>query len=264
MVSLAWAGMKAQQTQIDALKMSVEELEKKIADIGDPLLGGVANESSLFGADFRLLLQGLRGLGSIFENGVAKFQSVITKSLAIEKATDATQSAVGEAMIRAGNTVIIVPSKLVKETSQIFLTPKTPLAQSLAVTGIIEGESFKVELAEKEYKDIHFNWWIVGVTEEQTQNQETSPQPSPSQGEGAGEVSPQAEPAPEDNFSSQMRGGTEGGVLNSNNTSPSPSSTEEGGVDALIPPVIETVPEPTPEAASILEEQSNEETIPEE
>ena len=82
-------------------------------------------------------------------------------------------------MIRAGNTVVIVPSKLVKANSQIFLTPKTPLKQSLAVTGIIEGESFRVELADKESQDINFNWWVVGVIEESPNDQNSGASSEP-------------------------------------------------------------------------------------
>jgi hypothetical protein len=162
MVSFAWAGMKAQQGQIDKIKMDIEEIQKQITNYQLPITnyesGGGPN---LFGS----ILNSFRVIGAVFENNWFKAKNVAAEMLHIRKNAVPEENSIGEAAIPQGQIFIIVQNKFVKSTSQIFLTPKTPLAQSLAITEIKEGESFKVELAQAENKDVRFAWLIIGTLE---------------------------------------------------------------------------------------------------
>ena len=57
---------------------------------------------------------------------------------------------------------IFVKNETVKKDSRIFVTANTMLDQPLVVTGIKEGEGFKVEKKSPTNQDIDFSWWIVG------------------------------------------------------------------------------------------------------
>jgi hypothetical protein len=162
MVSFAWAGMKAQQGQIDKIKMDIEELRSLTSNFQLPIsTSGGDGSPNLFGS----ILNSFRAIGAVFENNWFKAKNVAAEMLHIRKNAVPEENSIGEAAIPQGQIFIIVQNKFVKSTSQIFLTPKTPLAQSLAITEIKEGESFKVELAQAENKDVRFAWLIIGTLE---------------------------------------------------------------------------------------------------
>ena len=167
MVSFAWAGMKAQQGQIDKIKMDIEELRSLTSNFQLPIYtSGGDGSPNLFGS----ILNSFRVIGAVFENNWFKAKNVAAEMLHIRKNAVPEENSIGEAAIPQGQTFIIVQNKFVKSTSQIFLTPKTPLAQSLAITEIKEGESFKVELAQAENKDVRFAWLIIGTLEPELDN----------------------------------------------------------------------------------------------
>ena len=199
MTSLAWAGIKAQQKQIDALRMDVDELKNKIREMGGLSAGG----GSALGGSFASVLDTLRGFGAIFENGVARFQQVIVGSLAVEKNSDSGQSAVGEGTIAAGQTEYQINSGQIKADSKVFVTWRGDYGSRWWIDQQADG-SATVKIAAPLANDVRFDWMVIGV-----------------------------ETAKSDSSSPQMRGGTEGGVLNENNTTPppAPSSTEEGRIE---------------------------------
>ncbi|PIS16146.1 MAG: hypothetical protein COT61_05475, partial [Candidatus Portnoybacteria bacterium CG09_land_8_20_14_0_10_44_13] len=183
MTSLAWAGIKAQQKQIDALRMDVDELKNKIREMGGLSAGG----GSALGGSFASVLDTLRGFGAIFENGVARFQQVIVGSLAVEKNSDSGQSAVGEGTIAAGQTEYQINSGQIKADSKVFVTWRGDYGSRWWIDQQADG-SATVKIAAPLANDVRFDWMVIGV-----------------------------ETAKSDSSSPQMRGGTEGGVLNENN-----------------------------------------------
>jgi hypothetical protein len=56
----------------------------------------------------------------------------------------------------------VVKTKVIKDNSKVFITPKSAMEQPLAVTTIIEGESFTVEVKEPLSESIEFDWFVVG------------------------------------------------------------------------------------------------------
>jgi hypothetical protein len=54
-----------------------------------------------------------------------------------------------------------VKTKAVTKTCKIFVTPKIPIDQAIAVTQLKDGEGFQVELKDPVKSDVHFNWILV-------------------------------------------------------------------------------------------------------
>jgi hypothetical protein len=55
----------------------------------------------------------------------------------------------------------VVKTKVIKANSKVFITPKSAIGQPLAVTNIIEGESFTVEVENPVTENLEFDWWIM-------------------------------------------------------------------------------------------------------
>jgi hypothetical protein len=190
MVSFAWAGMKAQQKEIEALRLNVDDLRARIGAISNGQAGEIVSPAGDT-ISFGWILNAFRSLGAIFENGVARFQSLIAGSVNIEKSSVAEANSMGETTIPAGQTFVVVPNKIIRSDSQVFFSLKTPLKQTLAVTEIQDGTSFKIEMAEPETKDVKVGWLIVGAASSQDSAS------SPNQGQNL----------PATNFTEQNLGG---------------------------------------------------------
>jgi hypothetical protein len=63
--------------------------------------------------------------------------------------------------LRDGKSVI-VKTKVIKDNSKVFITPKSAIDQPLAVTTIIPGESFTVEVKNPVLESMEFDWFVVG------------------------------------------------------------------------------------------------------
>jgi hypothetical protein len=63
--------------------------------------------------------------------------------------------------LRDGKSVI-VKTKVIKANSKVFITPKSAIDQPLAVTTIIPGESFTVEVKNPVLESMEFDWFVVG------------------------------------------------------------------------------------------------------
>jgi hypothetical protein len=275
MASLAWAGIKAQQKQIDQLKMDMEEIRVLTSNFQLPT-------SNSGGLGFASVINAFKGVGMIFENGVARFQQVIAKSFTLEKNNDSTQSAVGEGTIPAGQTEYRINSSQIKADSKVFITWRGDYGSRWWIDEQQDGFAV-VKVAAPLSSDVRFDWMIVGVEQKNSNNQNpisndqmTSPQPSPSQGEGAGEASqPEqsgtsspSQPAEEQNpgtTSSQAGGEVE--LPSGNSTSSQLPEVQPPATDPsadLTPEIIPPVPEQeaaTP--ASGASESSVSQTLPE-
>jgi hypothetical protein len=60
---------------------------------------------------------------------------------------------------------ILVKTKAAGESSKVFVTAKTLTDKPLAVTEILPGVGFKVEIRDAVSEDITFDWWIVESVE---------------------------------------------------------------------------------------------------
>ncbi|KKT99281.1 MAG: hypothetical protein UX02_C0004G0001, partial [Candidatus Moranbacteria bacterium GW2011_GWC1_45_18] len=94
------------------------------------------------------------------ETGKVAADGVVAGSYAVRNEEE-DSATLGRATIKAGDKFVIVPTKVANEAAQIFVTPKVPLIQSLAVTETLDDESFKVEIKEPIDEDIIFSWWIL-------------------------------------------------------------------------------------------------------
>lgn len=119
-------------------------------------------------------------------NGLMQVDTVKTRALVIDNA-DAPRATIGSGIVPAGSTSVTLAASEVRPGMKIFLTPKLPLSQSLAVTNVQSG-SFTVSLAFGSASDVPFDWWLVDVTNPSLMASATeSSQPAPQ---------PVAEPAP--------------------------------------------------------------------
>ena len=90
-------------------------------------------------------------------------ETVKTDAITVNN-TDPDAKTLGTATIPAGETSVTVKTKAVGEGSQIFVTPKISIKNSLAVTDQETNEGFTVSLSDPADKDIPFSWWILEET----------------------------------------------------------------------------------------------------
>ena len=64
-------------------------------------------------------------------------------------------------MIPANGRSVTIKTTSVTADSKIFVTPKLAITQPLAVTNIIPGVSFNVEVKDVILEDVDFDWFIV-------------------------------------------------------------------------------------------------------
>jgi hypothetical protein len=206
MTSLAWAGMKAlsssasrQQKEIDALKMDVDELKNKIA--GLQISPFDSAQGKIFNFSFASILDAFRGFGAIFENGVAKFQQVVVGSLAVEKNSDSTQSAVGEGIITAGATEYQINSSQIKADSKIFVTWRGDYGSRWWIDQQADGSAV-VKIAAPLANDVRFDWMVIGIAEPRGTNGEPQNNAELNQGNQEAVPAPVLTPEPTINASS--------------------------------------------------------------
>jgi hypothetical protein len=163
MVSLAWAGIKAQQNQIDQLKMDMEEIRILTSNFQLPT-------SNSGGLGFASVINAFKGIGMVFENGIARFQQVIAKSFTIQKPADSTQATVGEGAIPAGQTQTQIQSSKIKADSKIFVTFRGDYGSRWWIDSQTDGSAV-IKIAQPLSNDVKFDWWVVGVSQENSNDQ---------------------------------------------------------------------------------------------
>ncbi len=103
-----------------------------------------------------------RTVFAINAQGLLETDALKARALVIDN-TDEPRATIGSGVIPAGAISAQVLAPEVKPGMKIFLTPKLPITQSLAVTDIQEG-NFTVSLASSIAQDLPFDWWLVDVT----------------------------------------------------------------------------------------------------
>jgi hypothetical protein len=151
-----------QQTVINQLRTDMDALSVRIDSLAAISGGGG-------GASFASILDAFKGIGSIFENGVAKFQSLIAQSFTIQKPADSTQATVGEGVISAGQTQTQIQSSKIKADSKIFVTFRGDYGSRWWIDSQTDGLAV-IKIAQPLSGDVKFDWWVVGVEEAQTES----------------------------------------------------------------------------------------------
>jgi len=93
-------------------------------------------------------------------------KEVVTNKLTISNSPIATGSAtlgtsIGKGKITSGASKVIIETKAITSTSQVFITPTTLTDKPLSAINIKPEESFEAALTSPASSDIEFNWWIV-------------------------------------------------------------------------------------------------------
>ncbi len=266
MSSFLWAGVKAQQKQINELADEIIQIKEKIGmTLGSegeiPTSGegteGTVQPSALMAAVSDIFNQ----MGLAFDQGVIKIRNLAVDFLQVRKLAvdvtpdDANNSSglrrdptIGSSQINPGETAIYIANNQVSTSSKIFITAERPVALGLClknqatstVDGLIQPPGFKVCLNQPAGETIKFDWWIIDAID--NSQQATSPpvspdasrggQPSPLQGEGAGEVS-----------------GNTSSASSSETPSASPSVFPDASASPSIEPSISPSPFPEPSAS---------------
>jgi hypothetical protein len=122
---------------------------------------------STLGGSLKLQASALSGNLDIFNGKVTidpqgnlVTQTLTTKELKIDT-TAKSSATVGEAIIPAGATSVIINTTAAHASSHVFTTAKTKISSPLTVTAQNEGTSFKVEIDGAQATDVKFSWFIV-------------------------------------------------------------------------------------------------------
>lgn len=86
--------------------------------------------------------------------------SVTVDKVNVSEESEADKS-IGEAVIPAGETEIVINTTAVTSNSRIFVTAKSEILMPLSVHEKIDGTSFKVRIKQPEAQDVAFDWWVV-------------------------------------------------------------------------------------------------------
>src|SRR3989344_1681264 len=93
---------------------------------------------------------------------IDKSGNITSTSITTDQIKINSDTSIGEGTIVKGETQIIIQNNYVDENSIIFITPKQPLNQALAVTDKNK-KSFNVKLNSAEDKDIKFDYLIISI-----------------------------------------------------------------------------------------------------
>jgi len=166
MASYAITGMQALSERTDLLATRIDAIDARVAALEtgtttDDLSGAV-------GFSIATLKTALQTLGIYLENGIAQFETLVFRQLAVAKDTNGDSSA-GSQSILAGNTVTQVENPYVLPTSKIFVTFTGPIQGAWYISNKEAGQ-FRVTLAEAQSADVSFDYFIL-----QTEGQLASP-----------------------------------------------------------------------------------------
>jgi len=166
MAHYAITGMQALSERTDLLATKISEIDARVA----ALEAGTTSEdlSGAVGFSIATLKSALQTLGIYVENGIAQFETLVFRQLAVAKDTNGDSSA-GSQSILAGNTVTQVENPYVLPTSKIFVTFTGPIQGAWYISNKEAGQ-FRVTLAEAQSSDVSFDYFIL-----QTEGQLASP-----------------------------------------------------------------------------------------
>jgi hypothetical protein len=152
-----------------ALGTQVNDLAARVTALEAGATAGLANatstgSTSLLSATTTQLASALESVGVLLQNGIAQFNTLVVRDLVFSKDTGGA-SAAGSGTVLAGNTVVEVDNSHMLATSQVSITPTSPVNGDWYVSQKADG-SFRITLSAAQPADFTFDYLIV-----QTQGQ---------------------------------------------------------------------------------------------
>ena len=211
MTSFVWAGLKAQQRQIDKLADEIAELKLQLSSLATST-DSQSNSFQLF--TFDQFIDAFKNIGIVITSGANKLIKLVASEIEVAAlrinpeiqnpvapTSQANYKTIGEGEIAAGASEVFIETDAAELGSKIFVTPLTITEQPLAVTQIeacAAPHGFKVQIKNPAGETVKFNWWLVQTGPKQ----ECPAPPEP-------EAQPQPEPLPADLSAEAPPSGTE-------------------------------------------------------
>ena len=152
-------------TSIDTQTLTAGTIHTDVLFVGDrKLTMGPAGELVVDG-DVNILGD-VTISGDVDIDGVLGATTVRAKKIEIDipapdPDTGKSSASIGEGIITAGETQVVIETTAVTDKSRVFITPTTKTNQVLSVTTKDGGKSFTVETSTPAIQDIKFDWWVV-------------------------------------------------------------------------------------------------------
>ena len=167
MGSYAIANIQSLRERTDLLATRIDDVETRVAALEAQQGQGTAVDGAV-GLTLATLTNLLETVGIYIENGIAQFETLVFRQLAVAKDTNGDSSA-GSQTIYGGNTVAEVQNPYVLPTSKIFVTFTGPVSGAWYISHK-EAGSFRVTLDQPQANDVSFDYFIL-----QTEGQLASP-----------------------------------------------------------------------------------------
>ncbi|HEY1042199.1 MAG TPA: immunoglobulin-like domain-containing protein [Candidatus Paceibacterota bacterium] len=186
MARYAISEIKNLKERTDLLAVRIDEIETRLAALENQ--SATSTVAGAVGLTASTLKSALESFGIFIENGIAQFNTLVFRQLAVAK-DEAGDSSAGSVTILAGNTVTQVQNPYVLPTSKVFVTFTSPVVGAWYISHK-EAGSFRVTLAESQPSDVSFDYFILqtegqlaspGAAGPSQQNQVPTPAPQPFQ-----------------------------------------------------------------------------------
>lgn len=100
--------------------------------------------------------------GNLKTEGTVTAKRVETEAVKVLGSSTGDEDTIGKEIVKSGTTSIVISTGAVKNTSKIFVTPRSKTGnRQLVVTQVVNGTSFKVEIENAYTSDISFDWWVI-------------------------------------------------------------------------------------------------------
>ncbi len=201
----AIARVQALADRTDLLATRIDSIESRLIALENATTSVTSIATGTLDLATTTIKQALRSLGIMLEDGIAQFQTLVFRQLAVSQDEDGASSA-GQETILSGNTAVKVENQFVLPTSKIFVTFTSPVEGAWYISNKEQG-SFRVTLERGQSSDVSFDYFIL-----QTEGQLASPA-------GAPQPVQAPTPLPAVPPTSDQQGGNEGGTPTPSNTS---------------------------------------------
>ncbi|MDR3546804.1 MAG: DUF5011 domain-containing protein [Candidatus Pacebacteria bacterium] len=147
-----------------SLTTQVNSLASRVSALEAAATAGLQNATSspssdLLSATTTQLASALESVGVLLQNGIAQFNTLVVRDLVFSKDANGT-SATGSGTIPAGSTTVQITNDHMLATSQLSITPTSPITGNWYVSQKQDG-SFSVNLSQAQASDFTFDYLIV-------------------------------------------------------------------------------------------------------
>jgi len=168
MAGYALVGVGALDARTDLLATRIDEIEARVLALENATSTIQTVATGTLDLATSTIKQAFASLGILLEDGIAQFQTLVFRQLAVSKDEDGSSSA-GNESILSGNTAAQVENPFVLPTSKIFVTFTSPVVGAWYISNKEEGR-FRVTLENPQSSDVTFDYFIL-----QTEGQLASP-----------------------------------------------------------------------------------------